>query len=196
MKKACAAVGFGAVIAFSGLAGATTWTDTVGESGSATHTFNNGHPTYAYTYDITNINNIVDGNKAFLPGADSISSAELVLHFKNIDSRDSAEIKIGNFTTTITNSEEARVQLPSSVLNEFSGSGMLPVSITATNVNSFRLEDSILNVKGNEFSSAPNGTGQTTFTGNGTAPVPEPSAFILLSVCLGGLALLRKRATS
>lgn len=204
MKKACTAAGLGAILAFSSLAGATPWTETVGESGSAIHTFNNGQPSYTYTYNIANM----DGNNAFMPGTDQISSGELVLHFKNGDVRDTAQIRLGDYTTTITNMEEVRIQLPTEVLNQLNSSGSLPMTINATEVNSFRLEHTVLNVSGVDNSPFTNGTGDIppngdvpstgngSSNGNGPAPVPEPSTFILLGACLAGVAFLRRKVTT
>ena len=192
MKKACAAAGFGAILAFSSLAGATPiWTDTVGQSGSATHTFNNGQPQFSHTFDIAN-----SSNNAFLPGTDMITSGELILYFKNSDARDIAEIRIGDYTTTIMDTAETRIQLPADALNQLNSTGMLAMNINATQVNSFRLENLILNTSGVDNTPFTNGTGEITPTGNDTAPVPEPSTFILLGACLAGMAFWRKRSAS
>lgn len=201
MKKACAAAGLGAILAFSSLAGATPiWTNTVGESGSATHTFNNGQPNFSYIFDITNINHNQDGTNAFLPGTDMITSGELILYFKNSDARDVAEIRLGDYTTTITDTEETRIQLPADALNQLNTTGVLAMNINATQVNSFRLENLILNASGVDNTPFTNGNGGISPTGNDTAPapapVPEPSTFILLGACLAGMAFWRKRSAS
>lgn len=204
MRKTSAAVVLGAILTASGPVGAVPlWTDTVGKSGSQTHTFNNGNPSYSYTYNIADLTTSQNGT-GFMPGVDQVTDAELVLHFKNFDQRDQAELKIGEFTRLLSNLEDARVQLPPDVLALLNGDGTLPVTISLIDGNSFRLEESILSVNGQDRTPVTDGggtlpggggtagPGSGTGTGGGPAPVPEPGTMVLLGTCLVGAALLRK----